>query len=214
MAFTFCRWIDRAARIAAILGTSYLLIATSYDPPPPQVCLHERQDIRLLVQGNCGPPATITIVSHENECPIVVLNAAAAGLPSAGRFSDFDGSRTVSLRTHPWALSAYLLPDGGADNLEPHIQNVLPVSDDAEDAAVALDAGEVHADTNGDAGVTEPQDALFVPYGMSDPSSPQAQQHCKVKFLRGVPQMLTCYASAPEKSTPPTCTSTVSEIPL
>ncbi len=203
MAFTFWPWIDRAARIGAIVGTGYLLIATSSVPPDPQICLHDAEQMHLLVDGTCGPSTTITIASGENECPIAVLNATAAQLPAAGRFSAFEGTREVGLRTDPWTISGYLLPDapdgGGL------------VMDARGDAVLVADAGDGDAGATADAG--EFPDALFVPPSAGGSSSPGAQRHCKLMFEQGVPKTLACYASAlqMEEGTP-TCTASVVEV--
>lgn len=207
MAFTLWPWIDRSARVGAIVGTTYLLIATSAIPPDPQVCLHETEKMHLLVDGTCGPSTIITIVSQEDECPIAVLNATAADLPAAGRFSAFEGTRVVGLRTDPWTLSGHLLPDA------PDGGNF--VQDAMSDAALVADADD--GDTGADAGTAEDAgelpDALFVPPGGGGTYAPVGQRHCKVFFEQGVPKTLACYASAAQMDVgPPTCTASVVEV--
>ena len=114
-------WLVRSAgvagRLAALLGTSYFLIATSQIPEPEQLCRHAAESVTFEVSGTCGPRGTITVTSATDECTIAVRGAGAVGLPSGGRFFDNREreSRGVSILTTPWSLSGYLTerPDGG-----------------------------------------------------------------------------------------------------
>jgi hypothetical protein len=83
---------------------SYFLIATSDVRPPPQDCRHEAESVTFLVSGECGAAGQIVVHSPANECAIFVQGASAVGLPSAGRFDYFEGSKQVSLANHPWTL--------------------------------------------------------------------------------------------------------------
>ena len=106
-------------RLAALLATSYFLIATSppYDPSQSQTCFHASQSVRYHVTGTCGPEGDIVVSSATDECAVAVQGAGAVGLPSAGRFAETSYS-TVSLSSDAWTLSGYLpeaaLPDAGA----------------------------------------------------------------------------------------------------
>jgi hypothetical protein len=98
-----------AARLAALLGTSYFLIATSapYEESARQVCYHTAQSLTLHVMGTCGPEGDVTLTSAEDDCAIAVQGGGAVGLPSAGRFSNTNGN-SVSLSLDTWTLSGYL----------------------------------------------------------------------------------------------------------
>jgi hypothetical protein len=109
------------ARLAALFGTSYLLIATSqpYDYPGRQVCNHPLESVAFHVTGTCGAEGDVTMTSLANDCTISVQGGGDVGLPSAGRFVNTMGT-TVSLMRDTWTLSAYLpegaaLPGSGAD---------------------------------------------------------------------------------------------------
>jgi hypothetical protein len=110
-------------RLAALLGTSYFLVATSApveDPittgtrtststftttsNSPQSCWHSAESVSFHVTGACGPEGDIVVSSPYNECAIMVQGAAAVGLPSAGRFDSASGGLTSST----WHLSGYL----------------------------------------------------------------------------------------------------------
>jgi hypothetical protein len=113
-------------RLAALVGTSYFLIASGeYDDPPGgipasgQACNHLDLKASYRVSGSCGPAGQIVIVSPANECALSVQGAAEVGLPSAGRF-DSGGSSGVSLSNGGWSLAGYL-PEGAATS--------TPVSD-------------------------------------------------------------------------------------
>jgi len=118
----FRGFIALVARLAALLATSYFLVATSprYDRDGSykvQDCRHAGESVRYRVTGTCGPQGEIVVSSTANECGIAVQGGGAVGLPSAGRFEEHDDA-TVSLAGSVWTLSGYLpersLPDGGA----------------------------------------------------------------------------------------------------
>lgn len=109
------------ARLAALLATSYFLIATSepYYGPTGQICNHPYQSVVFHVSGTCGPEGTVTMMSLPNECAISLQGGGDAGLPTAGRFVSTMGN-TVNLTTDTWMLSGYLqegatLPGAGTD---------------------------------------------------------------------------------------------------
>lgn len=97
------------ARLAALLGTSYFLIATSqYEPTSyHDVCNHPTQSVAFHVTGTCGPEGDVTMISLANDCAISVQGGGAVGLPTAGRFASAPGT-TVSLTSNAWSLSGYL----------------------------------------------------------------------------------------------------------
>jgi hypothetical protein len=99
------RFVRTGARVAALVGTGYFLVATSSPIIEPQSCVHPTETITVAVTGSCGPAGTIVLETLENECSIAVHDAPAVGLPNAGRFADFEGKRKVSLLTSPWTLS-------------------------------------------------------------------------------------------------------------
>jgi hypothetical protein len=110
------RWPSTArllGRLAALLGTSYFLIATSqYEPESNQKCNHSSQTVAFHVTGTCGPEGDVTMTSFANDCAISVQGGSAVGLPSAGRYvysQDHPASLTVDL----WTLSSYL-PEGAS----------------------------------------------------------------------------------------------------
>jgi hypothetical protein len=113
--------LRQAARLAAVLATSYFLIATSqpYDGPGYQVCEHPEQSVVFHVTGTCGPAGDVTMTSLKNDCAIAVRGGADVGLPSAGRFANAVGT-VVNLTVDTWTLSSYLQegassPGSGAD---------------------------------------------------------------------------------------------------
>jgi hypothetical protein len=101
------------ARLIVLAGTSYFLVATSYEPaqPPlpnaPKTCNHATETLTFQVTGTCGPEGSITVISPMDECAVAVTGASAVGLPSAGRFDGTDDG-VVSLARSPWSLSGYL----------------------------------------------------------------------------------------------------------
>lgn len=145
------------ARLVSLLGTSYFLIATSRPPERVdarmQICVHPEEALTFQVSGTCGPAGTITVRSPVDECLIMVEGAAAVGLPAAGHFTDFSGSRRVSLLTYHWTLSDIVPdpanaavptpPDAGGFT----VVDAKPVTDaapivDAGDETPAFDAGD------------------------------------------------------------------------
>ena len=84
------------ARLAALLGTSYFLIATSQEYDPYQRCNHASQTVVFHVTGTCGPEGDVTMTSLANDCAISVQGGGAVGLPSAGRYT--------STQDHPASL--------------------------------------------------------------------------------------------------------------
>jgi hypothetical protein len=143
------RFFFLAPRLAALLGTSYLLIATSQVPPEEcnggmcggsggsnqtQVCHHANEAVSFHVTGTCGPEGDIVATSAADECAITVQGASAVKLPPAGRFE----SRTdafVSLVQDAWTLSGYLPETAGPD-----AGPAQPVQPDAGIFAVVRDA--------------------------------------------------------------------------
>jgi len=112
----FARRLGLGARLLALGGTAYFLIATSaYQPPPPttpqnsgqQACYHAAQTLTFHVTGTCGAEGNITVMSDVDDCAIAVQGAGSVGLPSAGRF-DVTSAGTVSLSESAWKISGYL----------------------------------------------------------------------------------------------------------
>jgi hypothetical protein len=112
MTSQFRRRFASLARLIVVAGTSYFLVATSYEPtqPPmpnaPKPCYHATETLTFQVTGTCGPEGSITVTSPKDECAVAVTGASAVGLPSAGRFNTPD--EVVSLARSPWDLSGYL----------------------------------------------------------------------------------------------------------
>jgi hypothetical protein len=105
-------------RLAALLGTSYFLMATSVPYEPYQTCYHPYQSVAFHVTGTCGPEGDVTMTSLADDCAISVEGGGNVGLPTAGRFA-YSNGQTASLTANAWTLSGYLpeganLP-GGAD---------------------------------------------------------------------------------------------------
>ena len=98
-------------RLAALLGTSYFLIATSQPYEPYQKCNHASETVIFHVSGTCGPDGNVTMTSLANDCAISVQGGGAVGLPSAGRYTAYSQDRPASLTTDAWTLSSYL-PEG------------------------------------------------------------------------------------------------------
>jgi hypothetical protein len=125
--------LSLGARLAALLSTSYFLIATSEPGYPPgegsQTCTHAAQTVSFDVTGTCGPSGIILVRSPADECLITVEGAAAVGLPAGGRFDAFNGRRSVDLLKDPWTLSDVppdpaipalpVSPDAGANHPQP-----------------------------------------------------------------------------------------------
>jgi hypothetical protein len=103
------------ARLAALLGTSFFLVATSEIPygPGGEVCNHPLESVVFHVAGTCGPEGDVTMTSMANDCGISVQGGGDVGLPTAGRFAGSDGRSPYSLTRHAWTLSGYL-PEGAA----------------------------------------------------------------------------------------------------
>jgi hypothetical protein len=141
-----------AARVAALVGAGYFLVATSAPIIEPQSCVHPTETITVAVTGTCGPAGTIVLETLENECSISVHDAPAVGLPNAGRFANFEGKRKVSLLTSPWTLSGDIgfgvANDAGAGAGAP------------PDAATNVDA-DADGGRSGDGGA--PDGAPYVP---------------------------------------------------
>ncbi len=97
------------ARLLALLGTSYFLIATSqYEPTSyHDVCNHPTQSVVFHVTGTCGPEGDVTMISLANDCAISVKGGGDVGLPTAGRFESATG-KNVGLTSDAWTLSGYL----------------------------------------------------------------------------------------------------------
>ena len=113
------RYLGLGARLLALGGTAYFLIATSaYQPPPSnanqQTCYHDHQALTFHVTGTCGSEGNITVMSEADDCAIAIQGAGAVGLPSAGRF-DGTGAETVSLSESAWKVSGYLPETTTAD---------------------------------------------------------------------------------------------------
>jgi len=130
-----------AGRLAALLTTSYFLVATSEPADPPitntntstysQLCMHTAQSVSFQVSGTCGPSGIITVSSPQDECFVTVAGAAAVGLPAAGRFNFVSGAQTVELLKDGWTLSD-VPPDP--------VLGAIPVAPVSPDAGVAVDA--------------------------------------------------------------------------
>lgn len=73
-----------AARIALLLGTTWVLIATS--PPrnslAPDCSTNRAEDVTFRVEGTCGPAGEVTISSRA--CLLTVDGGEAVGLPDEG----------------------------------------------------------------------------------------------------------------------------------
>ena len=161
------RWLMIVPRLAALLGTSYFLLATS---APPEYeyqggsggsgvsngaegpCYHTSQSLRFHVTGTCGPEGDIVVSSPTDECAIMVQGAAAVGLPAAGRFDTSYGG-TVSLSSTAWSLSGYLAEEGAAGTGQGDASVFTIVRDAGSDASgtARADAGVVVADAGADA---------------------------------------------------------------
>jgi len=117
------RAVFLAPRLAALLATSYLLVATSYVPPDDcsggagcgghggsggltDVCHHLDESVPFHVTGTCGPAGDIVVTSTADECIIVVQGAGAVGIPPAGRFEARE-HQVVDLILDVWTLSGY-----------------------------------------------------------------------------------------------------------
>jgi len=111
----FVRRLGLGARLLALGGTAYFLIATSSYPPPSttpqnsgqQTCYHAAETLIFHVTGTCGAEGNITVMSDVDDCAIAVQGAGSVGLPSAGRF-DVTSAGTVSLSESAWKISGYL----------------------------------------------------------------------------------------------------------
>jgi hypothetical protein len=170
-------------RLAALLGTSYFLVATSApveeDPwltgtgtststftttsNSPQSCWHSAESVSFHVTGTCGPEGDIVVSSPFNECAIMVQGAAAVGLPSAGRFDSASGGLTSSA----WHLSGYLA-EGSAAGGGQGDAAVFTVIRDGGVGAAPADGGTftVVADAGADArGFTVVTDAGAAAHG-------------------------------------------------
>jgi hypothetical protein len=110
-----------APRLAALLATSYLLIATS----SPTDCENAEESITFHVSGTCGPEGDIVVSSGYDQCAIIVQGAGAVNLPWAGHF---EGGK-VSLSKNAWTLSGYLpetaIPDAGLSQPDAGISTVV-----------------------------------------------------------------------------------------
>jgi hypothetical protein len=173
------RWLAIVPRLAALLGTSYFLIATSapvdnYPPPTstftststsPQSCWHSAESVSFHVTGTCGPEGDIVVTSPPNECAIMAQGAAAVGLPSAGRFDSSSGGLTSSA----WHLSGYLAEASAAGTGQGDAAVFTVVRDAGADAgAPRADGGmfTVVADAGADArGFTVVTDAGVAGHG-------------------------------------------------
>lgn len=162
---TRCR-LAVVARLVALLGTSYFLVATSQVQEPwststftststststaPQSCWHSAESLAFHVTGTCGPEGDIVVTSPPNECAIMVQGAAAVGLPSAGRFDSSSGGLGASA----WHLSGYLAEGTGAVTAQGDAA-VFTVVRDAGTGAARADGGAftVVADGGADARV-------------------------------------------------------------
>jgi hypothetical protein len=147
-------------RLAALLATSYLLIATSYVPPEncgsgggcggtggSQVCEHLSETATFRVSGACGPEGDVVVSSAAGECGITVQGAGAVGLPSAGRFETRE-HRAVSLSQDVWTLSGYLpeavAPGGTAGpHATPTLRRCTASPKDAMSSMLACTGGGV-----------------------------------------------------------------------
>ena len=139
-----------APRLAALLATSYLLVATSQVPvdncagaggcggSQSQLCYHPSDTAAFHVTGSCGPEGDIVVASGKDECAITVQGADDVNLPAAGRFEDH-GDSTVSLSTDAWTLSGYppesALPDASPAQPDAGIFTVV------RDAQASSDVG-------------------------------------------------------------------------
>jgi len=168
------RWLMVVPRLAALLGTSYFLLATSAPVEPNRQggsggwggsggsggssgsCSHAGESLRFHVTGTCGPEGDIVVSSPANECAIMVQGAAAVGLPAAGRFDTSYGG-TVSLRSTAWHLSGYLAEGDATGTGQSDAAVFTVVRDAGTDASgpVRADAGifTVVADAGADARV-------------------------------------------------------------
>ena len=163
------RWLIVVPRLAALLGTSYFLLATSAPPETEYQggsggwggsggsggsCYHAGESLRFHVTGTCGPEGDIVVSSPANECAIMVQGADAVGLPAAGRFDTSYGS-AVSLSSTAWSLSGYLAEEGAAGPGQGDAAVFTVVRDAGSDAGglVRADAGMAVADAGSDARV-------------------------------------------------------------
>jgi hypothetical protein len=122
------------ARLAALFGTAFFLVATSqYNPPPTtgqQLCKHANQTVVFHVTGTCGPEGDVTMTSLVNDCGISVQGGGEVGLPSAGRF---DTDSPTTLVADNWTLSGYLPENGTTGGTTPQADaGVFAVMRDAQ----------------------------------------------------------------------------------
>jgi len=181
--------IDRlraGARAALVLATSYFLVATSSPgPTPPQSCVHPTERLMVAVSGGCGPAGTIMLETLENECGITVYGATPVDLPSAGRFADFGGTRTVSLETSSWTLSGYLAASGGGGDA-----GVASDAGGGSDGGVGPGADAGDASSAGDGAASD--GPIYVPPPAGSSFTTPTLRTCKAVPVPKTPLTLDC----------------------
>jgi len=164
--------LSLGARVFALVGTGYFLVATSapYTPSSHQSCTHQAQTVTFHVTGTCGPEGDITATSPANDCTIAIAGAAAVGLPSAGRF-DGDGADTVSLSQSAWTLSGYL-PEATIINTSADAGIFSVVTDGGSGAGhpVNPDAGVFFVERDGQADLAVADGRVFTIVQDAEPS--------------------------------------------
>jgi hypothetical protein len=183
-----------AARLTALLGTAYLLVATSaIREEEIQICEHAEERLRLAVSGDCGPPGQITVVSPRDECGLSVLDAAAVELPNAGRLAPHAGTKAVGVRTADWTLSGYVPA------------TTPPAQGDAGRRLDALTEPRIDRGSDADGGSTA--DARYV--APLPPSlAPLVLRSCKVARTGPGTLRATCTDGDSARS----CTATLTEV--
>lgn len=125
-----------AARVAVLLGTGWLLIATS---PPPRKC-PALAPVTFEVTGTCGPSGQMT-VENDEECQVRAAGADTVHFPPSGNLGDDDST----ILTGEWIVSEYGLTyrvPGGAQN-DAGIDGGIDDTDGGtdSDAGSAVDGG-------------------------------------------------------------------------
>lgn len=133
-----------AARIIALGGTAWLLIATSQ---PPRTCTVDGPVTYTIVKNTCGATGEVQI-SNDATCGVQLNDGSAFGLPKAGLVLGDESTFRAS--------GATLFRDFGSDQ------------DDPADAGSDLDAGGPDAGANEEADAGAQGEGADADAGLSD----------------------------------------------
>lgn len=92
------------AKISALVGTGYLLVATS----SPPCSGNTPSSLTYVVEGECGPSGTIVVMS-DSSCGLTVDGGEAVFLPGMGSHRAIGSLVGQTIQLSGWVA----LPDGG-----------------------------------------------------------------------------------------------------